>query len=90
MTKKSRYNKIMQLQKEISKENLEKNMGRELEVLIEDKTFDNKYYIGRSYMDVPEIDGIVYVKNDENLNFGEFIKCKVTKVDEYDLVAKKE
>lgn len=89
MTKKSRYNKIMQLQKEISKENLEKNIGRELEVLIEDKTFDNKYYIGRSYMDVPEIDGIVYVKNDENLNFGEFIKCKVTKVDEYDLVAEK-
>lgn len=89
MTKKSRYNKIMQLQKEISKENLEKNMGRELEVLIEDKTFDNKYYIGRSYMDVPEIDGIVYVKNDENLNFGEYIKCKVTKVDEYDLVAEK-
>ena len=90
MTKKSRYNKIMQLQKEISKENLEKNRGREFEVLIEDKTFDNKYYIGRSYMDVPEIDGIVYVKNDDNLNFGEFIKCKVTKVDEYDLVAKKE
>ena len=89
MTKKSRYNKIMQLQKEISKENLEKNMGRELEVLKEDKTFDNKYYIGRSYMDVPEIDGIVYVKNDDNLNFGEFIKCKVTKVDEYDLVAEK-
>ena len=89
MTKKSRYNKIMQLQKEISKENLEKNMRRELEVLIEDKTFDNKYYIGRSYMDVPEIDGIVYVKNDENLNFGEFIKCKVTKVDEYDLVTEK-
>ena len=70
MTKKSRYNKIMQLQKEISKENLEKNMGREFEVLIEDKTFDNKYYIGRSYMDVPEIDGIVYVKNDVNLNLG--------------------
>ena len=40
-------------------------------------------------MDVPEIDGIVYVKNDDNLNFGEFIKCKVTKVDEYDLVAEK-
>ena len=31
----------------------------------------------------------VYVKNDDNLNFGEFIKCKVTKVDEYDLVAEK-
>ena len=89
MTKKSRYNKIMQLQKEISKENLEKNMGRELQVLIEDKTFDNKYYIGRSYMDVPEIDGLVYVKNDENLNLGEFINCKVIKVEEYDLVAKK-
>ena len=30
-----------------------------------------------------------YVKNDENLNFGEFIKCKVTQVDEYDLVSEK-
>ena len=89
-TKKARYNKIMKLQQEISKENLKKQIGRKLEVLVETKTFDGKYYVGRSYMDVPEIDGIVYVKNDENLNFGEFIKCKVTKVDEYDLVAKKE
>lgn len=57
MTKKSRYNKIMKLQQEISKENEKKNIGRELEILIEGITPDKKYYVGRSYMDVPDIDG---------------------------------
>ena len=60
MTKKSRYNKIMSLQKEISKQNLEKRIEQQVEVLIEDKTFDGKTYIGRTYMDVPDIDGIAY------------------------------
>lgn len=42
MTKKSRYNKIMKLQQEISKENERKNIGRELEILIEGITPDKK------------------------------------------------
>ena len=63
MTKKSRYNKIMKLQKEISKQNEQKLIGRELEILIEDISLDRKYYIGRSYMDVPEIAEVTYGKN---------------------------
>lgn len=89
MTKKSRYNKIMELQKKISKENLKKNIGRTLEVLIEGETFDHKYYIGRSYMDVPEIDGIVYIKkrkDDVKKIIGDFTLCKVVDVDDYDLI----
>ncbi|MGN1326822.1 MAG: 30S ribosomal protein S12 methylthiotransferase RimO, partial [Clostridia bacterium] len=62
MTKKSRYNKIMKLQQEISLEIEKKNIGKELEILIEDMTPDKKFYIGRSYMDVPGIDGIAYIK----------------------------
>ena len=61
MTKKSRYNKIMSLQKEISKENLQKQIGKKVEILIEDKAFDGKTYIGRTSFDVPEIDGVVYL-----------------------------
>lgn len=87
MTKKSRYNRIMSIQQKISKDNLEKQIGRKLEVLIEGQTFDGRYYIGRSYMDVPEIDGIVYVKaKEEKLHIGEFIKTTVVDIDNYDLI----
>ena len=67
-TKKSRYNKIMELQSQISKENLERRIGKKCQVLIEDKSFDNKYYIGRTMQDAPEIDGIVYIKNTEDID----------------------
>lgn len=87
MTKKSRYNKIMKLQQEISEQNEQKQIGRELEVLIEGITPDRKYYIGRSYMEVPEIDGIAYVKNTTKENLiGKYIKAKVIEVKEYDTI----
>ena len=86
MTKKARYNKIMKLQQEISKENEKKQIGKELEVLIENITPDQKYYIGRSYMDVPGIDGIAYVENNINENLiGKYVKAKVISVKEYDI-----
>ena len=85
--KKSRYNKIMKLQKGISKENMKKKLNKEIEVMIEGSTFNGEYYVGRSYMDAPEIDGIVYIKTDKNLDSGEFVTVKVTEVEEYDLIA---
>ena len=87
MTKKSRYNKIMKLQQEISKENEKKNIGRELEILIEGITLDKEYYVGRSYMDVPDIDGVAYVKNTSNEDLvGKYIKAEVIDVKDYDLI----
>lgn len=88
-TKESRERKIMSLQKEISKEILERNIGNTMEVLIENKSFDEKYLIGRTKNDVPEEDGIVYIKKTpENENtINSFIKCKITGVSNYDLIA---
>lgn len=88
MTKKSRYNKIMKLQQEISKQNLENKIGKEVEILIEGKAFDGKTYIGRSSMDVPEIDGVVYVNTKKELHMGEFVKGKIVDVSNYDLICK--
>ena len=94
MTKKSRYNKIMQLQQEVSGENEKRQIGRILEILVEQIAPDKKYYIGRSYMDVPEIDGAAYVKIkdgekiDENL-VGQYIKCRVKEVKNYDIICEK-
>ena len=90
MTKKSRYNKIMNLQQQISKEQEEKNLGRDIKVLIENISEDGAYLIGRSYMEVPDIDGLVYVKNSENIELnkikGKYIYCKVVDTKEYDLI----
>lgn len=87
MTKKSRYNKIMSLQQKISKENLQLQIGKEVEILIEEK-IANKIYLGRTYMDVPEIDGVAYITTEQDLNIGDFTKAKIVDVDNYDLICR--
>lgn len=85
-TKQQRYNKIMEIAKKTSKENLEKVRGNVYEVLIESKTFDNKYYIGRTYMDIPNEDGVVFVKNTKQISEGTWVNCKITDIKDYDLI----
>jgi len=89
-TKKSRYNKIMKSQQEISRRNLENKIGKKYEVLIEDISFDGKYLIGRTMQDVPEIDGLVYIKVrdlQDKKYINKFKKCKIIDVSNYDLIA---
>lgn len=88
MTKKSRYNKIMKLQQQVSKDNLLNLVGKEEKVLIEGITFDEKYYVGRTSYQVPDIDGITYIKSDKELAIGDFVNCIIVKSKEYDLIAK--
>ena len=88
-TKKSRYNKIMEEQQIISNQNLKKKIGKTFDVLIEDVSFDGKYFIGRTMQDVPEIDGIVYIKNigqDEDKMLNKIEKYKVIDISDYDLI----
>ena len=86
-TKKSRYNKIMTIQQKVSSENLKNKIGQDVEVLIEDISFDGKFLIGRTSQDVPEEDGIIYV---ENTNFenkvNSFVNVKIKDVKDYDLI----
>lgn len=85
-TKKSRYNKIMKLQQEISRKNLENKIGTTQKTRIDGITKNQKYYVGRTYMDVPEIDGVVYIKNTKQLDLGDWVNCKITEVKDYDLM----
>ena len=87
-TKQKRYNKIMEIAQKASKENLQKTLGKTYEVLIESKTFDNKYYIGRTYMDIPNEDGVVFVKNTKPISEGTWVKCEITDIKDYDLIGK--
>lgn len=92
MTKNARYRKIMSEQKEISKKKLEEQIGKKMQVLIENVSFDGKYLVGRTRNDVPEEDGIVYIKRtDKNENLlNQFIWCKIVDVSDYDLIAEVE
>ena len=85
-TKEARLNKIMTLEQEISKIKLEEKIGNEYETLIEGITSDGKYYIGRSYMDIPNEDGVIFVKKEKENLLGKFVNCKITDVIEYDLI----
>ncbi len=85
-TKQKRYNEIMEIAQKASKENSEKTVGKTYDVLIETKTFDDKYYIGRTYMDIPNEDGVVFIKNTKSNLENTWTKCKITSVKEYDLI----
>ena len=89
-TKKARYNKIMAEQQKISKQVLENKVGKNYKVLVEDLSFDGKYFVGRTMQDVPEEDGLVYIENDGSFDVNEilnnFVNCKITDVTNYDLI----
>lgn len=85
-TKKARYNKIMKIQKEISDQKGKEKIGKTYEVLVENKSFDGKYLVGRTYMDVPDEDGVVYIQSSDTSLIGKFIKVKITDYSDYDLV----
>ena len=71
------------------KENLEKKIGKVYEALIEDISFDGKYLIGRTKQDVPEEDGIIYIKNAGLTKMvNKFVNVEITDVKDYDLIGK--
>ena len=61
-------------------------IGNVYECLVENMTEDGQYYIGRTYMDVPSEDGVVYIKYDPNIMVNEFVKVKIVDSSEYDLI----
>lgn len=80
-----RLDAVMSAQQKISQELNRKFLGKVLDVLIDEKETD--YYLGRSQIDAPEVDGLVYVKPAKGeLNIGDFVKVKITDTLEYDLV----
>lgn len=81
-----RQNKIMEIQQEVSKDLLKERIGKTYECLIENITDDGEYFIGRSYMDVPSEDGVIYIKFNPEYMINEFVKVQITDSYEYDLV----
>ena len=84
--KEERRDEIMELQQEIAFEACEAMVGRELEVLIEGKVADENAYVGRTYMDAPGVDGMIFVNTGLELMTGDFVRVRVTGALEYDLI----
>ena len=85
-TKNKRQSKIMFIQQGVSKELMKEKIGKEYTCLIENMTEDGEYYIGRTYMDVPSEDGVVYIKYDSSIMVNEFVKVRIVDSSEYDLI----
>lgn len=86
-TKKRRHRIIMELQKEISDNSLKSKVGNVYEILIEDITPNGDFYVGRSYMDSPDTDGVIFVANNGEDMINKFVKCKIVAAEGYDLIA---
>src|SRR3989338_2934819 len=78
-----RLARLMLLQEEISEERLARKVGKTLTVLIDE--VDEEGAIARSSADAPEIDGLVYIENGQQLNVGDFVEVKITDSDTHDL-----
>ena len=61
-------------------------IDREVLVMIEGKVADENAYVGRTYRDAPNVDGLIFINTDEELMSGDFAKVKVTGAMEYDLI----
>ena len=84
-TKEYRRNKIMKLQQSTSYSLNSKKVGKVYQVLIED-IYEEDLYAGRTYMDSPDIDGVLFVRSYNELEIGQYVNVKITDYLEYDLI----
>ena len=84
--KEDRQADLMELQQEIAFELAEDMIGEEVLVMIEGKVADENVYVGRTYKDAPNVDGLIFVESEEELISGVFARVKVTGALEYDLI----
>lgn len=88
--KNRRKNIIMKMQQQIAFDKAEEMIGRKLEVLIEGKLPEEGVFIGRTYKDAPNVDGMIFVNSDRELVTGDVVTVGVTDFHEYDLIGEEQ
>ena len=86
--KKRRREELYELQQAVSFETSQLMTGKELEVIIDGYLPEDDVYVGRSYRDAPDIDGMVFVYADREFVTGDMVKVTITDAKEYDLEGK--
>lgn len=85
-TKERRRKELMLAQQEIAFEKARAMKGRTLRIMTEGFLPDEGIYVGRSYMDAPEVDGLVFFADDRDRDSGSFADVRITEARGYDLV----
>ena len=87
-TKQDRYDIIMRHQLSVTEEKNAELIGKKFKTLVEDFDPVSEAFVGRTYMDAPDIDGKIFFTSPSGMKFtaGEFVEVKVTEVLDYDLV----
>ncbi|MGC4001177.1 MAG: 30S ribosomal protein S12 methylthiotransferase RimO [Anaeromyxobacter sp.] len=86
--KRERWERIMSIQREISRDHQQAMIGRQVEVLVEGKSEETEHLLaGRHAQQAPEIDGITYI-NDGVAFPGEIVTLEITDASDYDLVGR--
>ena len=85
-TKVDRADEIMMLQADITAEENEKKVGSTYDVICEGYDVVAETYYGRSYMDAPDIDGMIFFSSDKKIAEGEFVRVRNTEASDYDLI----
>ena len=85
-TKLDRQEELMELQQEIAFEKAEAAAGEVMEVMIEGEIPEDHVYVGRTYKDAPNVDGLVFVSSEETMMSGDFARVRITGASEYDLI----
>lgn len=84
--KKQRQDELMALQQEVSYDNNQRMLGKQLEVLVEGYLYEEDVYIGRSYREAPNVDGYIFINAEEEIVSGEIVTVRITDANEYDLI----
>jgi ribosomal protein S12 methylthiotransferase len=85
--KKKRQKELMKLQQSVVFSNTEKLVGKTFTVMIEGKVADeDNVFIGRTYMDAPQVDGFLFLTSEEELISGDMVEAIVTGANGYDLI----
>jgi ribosomal protein S12 methylthiotransferase len=83
--KQERLDELMLTQQKIAFEKNQAKIGKTLTVLIDNKSADDDYFLGRSQAEAPEVDGMVWVKGN-GARIGRFVKVEIVDWRDYDLI----
>ncbi|HET9201503.1 MAG TPA: 30S ribosomal protein S12 methylthiotransferase RimO, partial [Dehalococcoidia bacterium] len=85
--KRRRYRELMELQQEISYRKNAEQIGRELDVLVESEAGqrddEGPIFIGRTYRDAPEVDGLAVCRGEAAQ--GDLVRVKISGAGAYDV-----
>jgi ribosomal protein S12 methylthiotransferase len=84
--KQERWERFMEIQRQVSDERLQAKIGQTLSVII-DEVDDEGGADARSMGDAPEIDGKVLLRDAQGFSQGDIVEVEVEDADDYDLYA---